>query len=238
MTTITPAPAATNVHVRTVPLEYSEGELYGRLVPLNRSTRVVDVLANGKLDVYEEGFREGVFDRQMADTAMIRRIAFWHTHDHQDGAGYFGPATNLEQRDDGIYGSFRILTSKRADLRDLMDEGVVNLSIEFKERSGGTAVDDDGVRWRTSAHLHGVALDPRGAYPGAEVLAFRSVDDLVEEYQAEQEQAREREAAEAAEAAERERQEAEQRAAEEKRQERAKVLAELEDWVRQQRAQA
>lgn len=220
----------TTVHVRTASLEYSEGQLHGLLVPLNVRARVADVLPDGNLDIYDEGFRAGVFDRQLTgDTSLLRRIGFWHTHDHNDGAGYFGPASSLEQRDDGIHGEFRILTSKRADLRDLMDEGIVDLSIEFKERFDGTSIDDEGVRWRTSAHLHGVALDARGAYPGAEVLAYRSIDELVEE-RAERDAA-EAEAVAAAEAAELERQQVDEAQAELQRRQR-----DIEEWFAAERA--
>lgn len=229
----------TNVHVRTAPLEYSEGQLFGRLVPLNVSARVADVLPDGQIDVYEEGFRPDVFDRQLrSDPAMIRRVGFWHTHEHNDGAGYFGPASNLEQRADGIYGEFRVLTSKRDDLRDLMDEGIVNLSIEFKERVGGTSIDDSGVRWRTSAHLHGVALDPRGAYPGAEVLAFRSIDDLLEERAAELAARAAAEARERADSEAEERERAEREAKEAADREREREQRELEEWLKAERDRA
>lgn len=220
-------------HLRTASLELSEGQLFGRLVPLDVSARVADVLPDGKVDVYTEGFRAGVFDRQMAakDPAMIGRVGFWHTHEHNEGAGYFGPARSLTQEADGIYGEFRVLPSKREDIRTLMQEGHVDLSIEFRERTGGTSVDDDGVRWRTDAHLFGVVLDPAGAYRGAEVLAFRSLDELLEEKRAEDEKA----AADAAEAAEAERVAAAEQALADAR---AAELAEIQAWLDAENAAA
>jgi HK97 family phage prohead protease len=211
------------IHLRTASLELSEGQLFGRLVPLGVSARVQDFLPDGGLDIYDEGFRPGVFDRQLqtSDKAMLGRVGFWHTHDHGEGAGYFGPARSLEQRDDGIYGEFRVLTSKRNDLRDLMDEGHVDLSIEFRERHGGTSIDDNGVRWRTDAHLHGVVLDPRGAYPGAEVLSYRA---LAEQKRIDDEDRAAREVAERAEADARAAEQAAESA-------RLAELAEIEAWL-------
>ena len=219
-----------DVHVRSAQLEYSEGQLFGRLVPYNVVATVADILPNGKPDIYREGFRPGTFARQAhsAEPGVIKRVAFWHTHDHQEGAGYFGPARSLEDRDDGLYGEFRVLTSKRDDLRDLLDEGHADLSIEFRDRAGTTVV-DDGVRWRTDGRLGGVALDPSGAYPGAEVLAYRSIPELIEEM-TNGDGARERAEAEETEA-ERLRVEAEAEAALEAAGARAREMADIEEWL-------
>ena len=230
----------TEVHVRTATLEYSEGQLFGLLVPYNVRARVVDVLPDGKLDVYDEGFRGGAFERQAQSTepGVIKRVAFWHTHDHQEGAGYFGPARSLEERADGLVGEFKILPTKRADLQMLIDEGHADLSVEFREARGTTEIDDAGVRWRTKAHLGGVALDPAGAYPGAEVLSYRSVPELVAEWEQQRNVEadtsvadRQRAEEEAAEAAERARVEAERAAALEAAGEKARRMAELDEWL-------
>lgn len=228
----------TQLHVRAAALEYSEGQLFGRLVPYDVSTRVVDVVDGGKLDVYHEGFRSGAFATQAASTepGVVKRVAFWHTHDHNDGAGYFGPARSLVEKPDGLHGEFRVLSSKRADLADLLDEGINQLSIEFREMRGGTSVDDDGVRWRTDARLGGVVLDPRGAYPGAEVLSYRSLDDLADEAaEAQAEEMRRAEEAATVEAAAAAEQEARRAAAEESA-DRARQMAEVAEYLAAQRA--
>lgn len=228
----------TQLHVRAAALEYSEGQLFGRLVPYDVSARVVDVLADGKLDVYQEGFRSGAFATQTASTepGVIKRVAFWHTHDHQDGAGYFGPARSLVEKPDGLHGEFRVLSSKRADLADLLDEGINQLSIEFREMRGGTSVDDDGVRWRTDARIGGVVLDPRGAYPGAEVLSYRSIDELVEEQAAAEAEALQRAAEEQAAADEAAAEAERQRAAAEESAARARQMADVAAYLAEQRS--
>lgn len=226
------------VHVRSVALEYSEGQLFGRLVPFDVAAQVADVLPSGKLDVYEEGFRAGAFGRQVrsVEPGVLKRIAFWHTHAHSDGAGYFGPARTLEEREDGLYGEFRILPSKRDDLAALMSEGINDLSIEFKELRGGTEVDDDGVRWRTSVHLGGVALDATGAYPGAEVLSYRSMHDLIEAHASEAAAERARVENEARVAEEAAATRAAEEAALEASAEKLRRMRELDDWLSAERA--
>lgn len=194
----------TELHVRTVPVDLSldEGMLFGRLVPFDAPTPVADEKPGGGIDAYVEGFRKGVFARQAEATepGVLRRVML--KHEHGDGLGYLGPLMSLEERDDGAYGGFMVLPSHRENVRALHDLGIRELSVEFLERKNGTAV-EDGVRWRTSAHLVGAALVARGAYGalGAEVLSLRSIDDLVAEQAAEEEAERQRAEAEVAEQA-------------------------------------
>lgn len=221
------------VHVRALPaddLRLRDGVLEGRLVPFGVATRVADPTPDGGLDIYEEGFRPGVFDRQLSavEPGVIRRIELVHTH--EGGLGFLGPAQWVEQKADGIFGAFRVIRSRRDDVEDLLSEGVDELSIEFRERIGGTSIDDNGVRWRTSAHLDRVALEAQGAYTGAKVLAYRSeLDQLAAERAAaeaeEQRKADEAAAAEAAAAAR-----AEEAAAHERKR------RELDDWLEAEQA--
>lgn len=226
----------TAVHVRTTDLQYSEGQLFGCLVPYDVSARVIDVKADGSLDVYQEGFRSGAFDRQLNSTepAVLRRVAFWHTHDHNEGIGYIGPAKSLEDRPDGLHGELVVLPSKRDDVGRLLEEGHNKLSIEFRELPEGTQTDGD-VKWRTRVHLGGVALDPKGAYPGAEVLSFRSIDELIEEAAAEQDAKRQQTEEAAATASEEAAAvEAAAKAAAES-EEKARRMAEVGEWLAAQR---
>lgn len=167
--------------------------LSGRLVPYDVVADVADELADGKIDVYREGFRPGAFAPQAnaKGPAMAARIGLVHRHD--GGLGFLGPFQSLNEKSDGLYGEATILRSRADDVEDLLDNGTRELSVEFRvPRAGGTEVDDDGVRWRTRAHLDQVALEPRGAYRQAEVLNFRAE---VEERQREQTAVDEEEAA-------------------------------------------
>lgn len=195
---------ASGVHVRAfedAELAMKDGRLTGRLVPYDTVAWVRDTLPNGRPDIYQEGFRRGAFDRLLRDPkGNAGRIEFKHRHD--GGLGYLGPGVDLEERDDGMYGTFQIVRSLRDDVSDLLGAGHRGLSIEFRELPGGT-VEEDEVRWRTDVAMHGVALEWRGAYSEAEVLAFRSEIESDQEAQAAAAQVeRERAEAEAAAAAE------------------------------------
>jgi HK97 family phage prohead protease len=150
-------------------------QLTGRLVPYNEVADVLDVLSDGQTDIYREGFRAGAFSPQanITEKGVLSRIGL--VHRHEGGLGYLGPFVALRETDDGLYGDATILRSKAGDVEDLLDEGVGELSVEFRlPRANHTEVDGEGVRWRTRAHLDQVALEPRGAYRSAQVLAFRA----------------------------------------------------------------
>lgn len=154
-------------------------QLTARLVPYNVDTVVVDEF-NGQQDVYREGFRSGAFDPQVSarGQGIVNKIGL--VHRHEGGLGYLGPFIGLRDEPDGLYGDVAVLRTKTTDVEDLLDAGVRQLSIEFR-LPGGARADNtvlvNGVRWRTRAHLDQVALEPRGAYHDAEVLAFRSEQD-------------------------------------------------------------
>lgn len=152
-------------------------QLTGRLVPYDEPTDVLDVLPDG-VDIYREGFRYGAFAPQANTTekGVLTRIGL--VHRHEGGLGYLGNFTALREERDGLYGDVAILRSKAGDVEDLLDAGVRELSIEFHPPGAGhTEVDEAGIRWRTRAHLHRVALEPQGAYSSAQVLAFRAEVD-------------------------------------------------------------
>lgn len=227
--TVMEALGGRGVHVRAfddASLELSGGRLRGRLVPYDEPALVMDVLPSGKVDIYDEGFRASAFDRLLRDPkGNAGRIELKHRHD--GGLGYLGPGVLLEQGDDGFYAEFQVVRSLRDDVEDLLAAGHRGLSIEFREMPDGT-VEEDGVRWRTDVRLTGAALEWRGAYSSAEVLAMRSEIEAERSEQADEEAAeRERAEAEAAAAAEVEAKLAE---AEEKARKSAAVAA----WVAEQ----
>lgn len=153
-------------------------QLTGRLVPYDEAVPVVDELPDGGVDFYREGFRPGSFPQAAStEPGVIRQISLIHRH--EGGLGFLGPFVALRSEDDGLYGDVSILRSRADDVDDLLGSGVTELSIEFALPKGAahTEVDDEGVRWRVKAHLHQVALEPKGAYSSAQVLAFRAEAD-------------------------------------------------------------
>lgn len=153
-------------------------QLSGRLVPYDMPTDVLDVLPDGKYDLYREGFRSGAFAAQAnnPERGVLSKIGLIHTH--EGGLGYLGPFVGLREEADGLYGEVNILRSRANDVEDLLADGIQELSVEFRlPRTNHTTVDDQGVRWRTRAHLDQVALEPKGAYSTARVLAYRAEVD-------------------------------------------------------------
>ena len=152
-------------------------QLTGRLVPYNVVTDVADPVGEGRFDFYREGFRPGAFGGQAkSEKRVLNKISLIHRH--EGGLGFLGPFVALREQPDGLYGDVVVLRSKANDVEDLLDAGVDELSVEFRLRSGNhTDTDGDGVRWRTRAHLDQVALEAKGAYPQAQVLAYRAEVD-------------------------------------------------------------
>lgn len=207
------------------PLSDGRRMLTGRLVPYDVIADVADPKPSGGFDIYQEGFHRGAFDGQVINGAnnkgVLSRIGLIHRH--EGGLGYLGPFVGLREADDGLYGDIMVLPTKANDVAALLEAGVNELSIEFRLRHGdNTFIDAHGVRWRTKAHLDQVALEPKGAYSGAQVLALRAEQDELEKQKREAEAAevekdQEREAAEAAAAEVRENAEKEAAAALERR---------------------
>lgn len=183
--------------------QVGQRQLTGRLVPYDTPTEVLDMLADGKPDRYWEGFRQGAFSPQSGSTekGVFRRIGL--IHKHEGGLGFLGPFTGLREQADGLYGDVSILRSRANDVEDLLANGVEELSVEFRLPGRANTEVIDGVRWRVRAHLDAVALEPKGAYSGARVLAFRDEMDEIERAAAEQEAEEAAEAARVVAAAER-----------------------------------
>lgn len=191
------------IHLRSFPANIERTgprHLTGRLVPYNEPTDVLDELPDGRLDIYREGFRPGAFRSQIdgRGKGAFSRVSLVHRHD-RGGLGYLGPFTALRDEPDGLYGDVAIVRSKADDVQDLLDNGVADLSVEFRVPPTGATEEDGGVRWRVRAHLDQVALEAKGAYTGAEVLAYRAQVDEQQREVAEIDEAARQAEAEAAE---------------------------------------
>lgn len=160
------------------------------MVPWDTTARIVEVVG-GELRDYQEGFRRGAFDRQIEAGAKnaghFGRITFKDQHD--GGYGKLGRVRHMENVEAGLYGRIRVDTDNVQKVRDAASDGITDLSVEFHplasvgdERHRGAEV------WRTDAFLTAVALEPMGAYQGAEVLAMRKAADVDAEHEASQAQ--------------------------------------------------
>ena len=114
---------------------------------------------------------------------MLRRIKLIHCH--EGGLGFLGPFTALREEPDGLYGDALVIRSRADDVEDLIGSGVKELSVEFHLPKTDHTEVVDGVRWRVRAHLHQVALEAKGAYRNAQVMAYRAEVDEAEREAAE-----------------------------------------------------
>jgi hypothetical protein len=166
-----------------------EGILDCRLVPFNMPTRVTDVLADGSVDSYVEEIAPTMFSQQVrGHLQSIQRIKFYDGHPAPGlPAIKLGWTTALRSADDGVYGTLHVQSSQRADVREMIANGIRDLSVGFAPSAGGTIMREDGSRLRVRGYLDHIALEPEGAYPGAEVLAMRAKAMEDEDEAAEQE---------------------------------------------------
>lgn len=137
-----------------------------RIAPYDRPARVADP---PDYKPYFESFAPGAF----ADALKApKRIMLDHAHNPRlrDVLGF---ATRLEDRADGLHGSFRLLDDPDGDKAlELVREGVLaGVSAEFLPLKSRTRA--DGVVERLRVRLEKVALCRTGAYGDAKVLAVR-----------------------------------------------------------------
>lgn len=148
-----------------------ERTLGGLCVPYNSPATVSD---DGGKTTYREMFAPGAFGRQLG---AARRVSLKYRH----GGGVLdtvGAATQLEERDDGLFGIFRVFDGIVGDQAlTLVDEGVLGgLSIGgIPVRSTRTA---DGTVVRQRVHLNEISLCEEPAYAGAVLSVRRSRVEL------------------------------------------------------------
>ena len=127
---------------------------------------------------YTEEWAAGAFTHQLkAANRVLANV------EHQEGlAGIVGHGAALIERQDGLYGSFRLHDNPDGDKAlMLIREGVLDtVSLEaIPQKNIRTR---EGVVRRVKAHLRAVAFSRFGAYPGATVLAVReqaAIDDEI-----------------------------------------------------------
>jgi HK97 family phage prohead protease len=173
---------------RDFPVEFVEAgdgrTIDARIVPYGVTARVADP---PQYRPYEESFVRGAFERQMGASHRI-----WLNFEHEQGIrGVIGHGVELEDRADGLYGSFRVHENPDGDKAlSLVRQGLLTgLSLEFAALKSRVK---DGVTQRLRAHIDKVSLcrDVVAAYQGAEVLAVRqgAVEDEAQEEPAQEPQ--------------------------------------------------
>jgi len=137
--------------------------LHGRCVPYDQPATVRD--PGGP--PYEEAFARGAFRRALRAPQRVL-LRFEHRAGLLDVAGY---AETLEEKEDGLYGSFRTLDSQAGEQAlALHRAGVLGyFSVGFSPIGNGRR--RNGTTIRTHCHLDEVSLCREAAYPGTEVAA-------------------------------------------------------------------
>jgi HK97 family phage prohead protease len=158
------------VLVREVPLELAEGDgrtIEARIIPYGESATICDP---PEYVTEQERFAPGAFSKQIN---AAHRVKVWLSTMHEQGLrGIVGHGETLEDRDDGVYATFRVHENPDGDkaLQLVRDGLLPSLSVEFIALQ---SVKRQGFVERVRAHLDRVSLVPVGAYAGAEVLALR-----------------------------------------------------------------
>jgi len=147
----------------------------------SESERLVDLRVmpwNVETDTPEgrERFRRGAFRGTAPGDVSLEAIG---PHGAQPGVTLAGRAVELEDREDGLYGTFRVSRTRAGDeLLELARDGVYRAASAVFAPIASRSV--GGVIERQSARLIRVGIVERGAYPGAAVLAVRGVDAMTE----------------------------------------------------------
>jgi len=142
--------------------------LVGRAVPYGET---IDI------DGGRERFVHGAFSRQLENPGHIKLHA---SHEGRKTDFAVGKTLSLEERDDGLHGTWGLYETPRGDeaLYMVRTGEVTGLSVGFKLTPNGTRYGPDGAWERTAVHLDHVALTTEPAYTEAKVLAIRSSDPV------------------------------------------------------------
>lgn len=175
--------------IREMPLEVAESgdgrTLEARIVPYGETATICDP---PEFVVEQERFAPGCADRQIR---AAHRVKVWLTTLHEQGLrGIVGHGENLDEREDGLYATFRVHDNADGDkaLQMVRDKLLPSMSVEFKALQ---SLRRNGIVERIRVHIDKVSLVPVGAYASAEVLALR--EKALEAYEQEHEQEQETE---------------------------------------------
>lgn len=126
---------------------------------------------------YQEEFARGAFS---GAAKAPNRVFLEFEHFHPGLSGIIGHGAEFEERDDALYGRFRVTNHADGDKAlELIHDGVLTgASVFFSALR--SARSESGVMRRLRCHLDRVSLCRVGAYPEAKVLAVRSAPVVLE----------------------------------------------------------
>jgi HK97 family phage prohead protease len=158
-------------------LELGDGRtIVGRLVPYGVSAEVADRLPDGSYGpIYREQHAAGSYARSARGAHR-----YLLDYEHERGLmNKIGRAVELDDRPDGLYGTFRAFDGAVGDqgLELIRSGAATGLSVQARIPPRSSRTLADGTVERTRAILESVALTSEPAYVGAGVLAVRSAGE-------------------------------------------------------------
>jgi HK97 family phage prohead protease len=151
------------------PVDVDDGRtIVGRCVPFD----VPAMVAEPDGVPYREIWRAGAFRRVCRGAGRVLL-----NYEHRPGlVDTIGPAVALEERDDGLYGTFRAMAGVPGDqaLELIRSGAVVGLSVQAVVPASSRRLDDGTIERTFAKRLEHVALTGTPAYRDAAVTAVRS----------------------------------------------------------------
>jgi hypothetical protein len=151
-------------------------QVFGRMFPIGVRAHVV-AHEDGQLVEYDEEFLPGCTVR-MRQRSRPNWITL--TIDHrQDMDSRLGTCVALDERRDGVYGTFELYDEgpPLARVRSILSKSHTGLSIEFRDVVA--PIIEGSTRKRRQIHVDAVSATPVPVYETAGILAMRS-DGLVD----------------------------------------------------------
>lgn len=151
----------------------------GRIVPYGEIADVVDIHPEtGKLAKYREQFLPHSFTHAVQYSRARGNAGFIHLNLEHDETmqARIGYAKELDERDDGVYGIFRLYQSRDLEkTQSMLGESHTGLSVKFADVRPVKILND--VVSHVQVALMNVAATPQPAYRNAKVMALRGADD-------------------------------------------------------------
>lgn len=163
-------------------LELGDGRtILGRIVPYNVAAEVIDPSDGAGAIPYLELWRHGAF-RHIARAAKAgRSVPAMLNYEHRtDLPNQIGHLTDLEELEDGLYGTFRAFDSQIGEhgLELVRSKACTGLSVQAIVPRRARQLEDGTIERTIAKRLEHVALTSSPAFAGAGVTAVRSAAEL------------------------------------------------------------
>lgn len=152
----------------------------GRIVPYNEPTLITEVDRDtNSLVTYREQFLPRSCLAMAQSVAKRGNAAFISfLMEHADGFdAKIGYATDLQDADDGAYGTFRLYENRDLlKVQSMLSESHTGLSVNFADTKQPRVIDD--VVSRVQVHVDHVAATPTPCYATAGITGMRASDSV------------------------------------------------------------